>query len=173
MIWLRLAMAFAKAGLFTFGSGYAMLTLLEREIVGAHQWLTPEQFADVVALSEVTPGPITVNLATFVGYRIAGIIGSVFATLGLIIGPMVIMLLVVRYYGEYRDHPSVEAAFRGLRPVVVALIALAVLNLGQVAFVDFRSVMLFASVLGVAYFTSVSPILLVVAGVLVGIFFMR
>ncbi len=91
---LQLALTFAKVGLFTFGSGYAMLALMERELVQRHMWLTTEQFADVVSVAEITPGPITVNMATFVGYRIAGYLGAVVATMGLIVEVKSVLLFI-------------------------------------------------------------------------------
>ena len=166
---LRLALVFAKTGLFTFGSGYAMLNLMQREIVDNYAWLTAEQFADLVAIAEVTPGPITVNMATFVGYRLGGIAGALAATLGLIAGPMAAILIIVRFYGQIRDNRYVAAAFGGLRPTVLALITIAVIRLSKTALVDFKGVIIFGSILALLYFFKLSPILAALIGVVAGL----
>jgi chromate transporter len=165
---LKLALAFGKTGLFTFGSGYAMLAQMEKELVEIHGWLTSEQFADVVAISEVTPGPITVNMATFVGYRIAGYWGSLAATLGLVAGPIAAILIVARFYPVFRHNPYVDAAFKGLRPVVVALILVAVLKLAKSSIFDVKSVALFAVALVSLYLAKVSPLYVALAGIVLG-----
>ncbi len=167
---LRLAFVFAKTGLFTFGSGYAMLHLMQREIVDRYGWLSAEQFTDLVAIAEVTPGPITVNMATFVGYRLGGIIGAIAATLGLIAGPMLAILIIVRFYGEIRDNRYVSAAFRGLRPTVLALITIAVIRLSKTAVVDLKGLFIFAGVLGLLYFFRISPLIAALLGVAAGLF---
>jgi chromate transporter len=168
---IRLALSFAKAGLFTFGSGYAMLALLQKEIVEVNGWLTPEQFADVVSLAEITPGPITVNMATFVGYKIAGIPGSISATLGLIIGPIIIILIAAKYYLQFRNHPWIESAFKGLRPTVAALITTAVIKLGKTSFIDYRTILIFIIVLASVYILKINPIIMALLGILAGIIF--
>jgi len=168
-----LALAFAKTGVFTFGSGYAMLSLMQKEIVEKHSWLNAEQFADLVAIAEVTPGPITVNMATFVGFRVAGIAGAITATLGLITGPMIAILLVVRYYATFRHNVYVDAAFRGLRPAVLALILYAVINLGKSSVVDTRTAAVFAASLALLHFANIYPLYVAVLGIAFGIAFFR
>jgi chromate transporter len=120
---------------------------MQREIVDRYAWLTAEQFANVVSIAEVTPGPITVNMATFVGYRVAGILGSVVATLALIVGLMLAILLVAMFYTKSRNNPLVDAAFRGLRPTVLALILMAILRLAKTVFGGVWDVALFAAAL--------------------------
>jgi chromate transporter len=169
----QLGIAFAKAGMFTFGSGYAMLALLEKEIVEAHGWLNPGQFADLVAIAEVTPGPITVNMATFVGFRIAGYPGAVVATFGLVMGPMITMLVIAHFYGLFRTHPVVDAAFRGLRPVVIGLIAFAVLRLSRTSVTDVKGVFIVAATLAGLQYLRASPIVLAFFGIAAGILLYR
>ncbi len=170
---LQLLGAFARVGLFTFGSGYAMLALLQREVIDGYAWLTPEEFADVVAIAELTPGPIMVNLATFVGYRLAGVAGSIAATVGLILPPVLIVLVIARFYTLLRGHPQVEAVFRGLRPVVVGLITVAVIRLGRTALPDLRSAVLYVGVVVLVHFLGLNPILAALGGVAVGIALFR
>ncbi len=172
VLW-RLALAFAKTGLFTFGSGYAMLGQMQKEIVETYGWLTAEQFTDVVAIAEVTPGPITVNMATFVGFRVAGVIGSIVATLGLVIGPICAILIVAKFCEAYRSNPLVDAAFKGLKPVVVALIVLAVLKMGKTSVYDVKTTLFFVAALAGLYFLKLSPIYAALGGIVIGVLAFR
>jgi len=165
----RLALAFMKTGMFTFGSGYAMLAQMHREIVERYAWLTAQQFADVVAIAEVTPGPITVNMATFVGYRVAGVLGSLVATLSLIAGPMASILVIAVFYAKFRDNHWVDGAFNGLRPTVLALIVVAVLKLSKTAFAGIWDIALFVVALGCLHLLKLSPIIVALGGIAVGI----
>jgi len=170
---VQLAVAFAKTGMFTFGSGYAMLALMEKEIVEIHGWLNPGQFADVVAIAEVTPGPITVNMATFVGFRVAGYPGAIVATLGLVTGPIITMLVIAHFYSRFRTNPIVDAAFRGLRPVVIGLILYAVLRLSKSSVTDVKAVLILAGTLAGLQFLKASPIILAFLGIAAGILLYR
>ena len=122
---LQLFFSFAKIGLFAFGGGYATLALIEQEIVTSMQWLTYSQFLDVITISQLTPGPIAINAATFVGYKVAGIPGSIVATLAFCLPSMVIIFLLVRFLAKYETNTWVSSVVRGLRPAVIALIAAA------------------------------------------------
>lgn len=164
----QLALSFARAGLLTFGSGYAMLALIQREVVDRYGWLTASQFADLVAVAEVTPGPLTINMATFVGYRMAGLAGACTATLGLITGPMIALIIIARYYSNLRDLPAVDIAFRALRPVVTALILFAVFRLGRTSISDWRTGMLFLAALA-ALGLRVHPLWVAVGGAAAGV----
>lgn len=171
-ILLQLALAFARAGLLTFGSGYAMLALLEREVVHARSWLTIGQFADVVAVSEITPGPITVNLATFVGYRLAGLPGAIAATGGLIAAPMAVLLIIAHNYAAVREAPWVDSTFQALRPVVTALILFAVYRMGAASISDWRTAALFIAAF-VALLLRIHPAYVALGGTAAGILLMR
>lgn len=114
-----------KIGLFSFGGGYAMLPLIQKEIVTNNSWLNLSQFVDVVAISQVTPGPIAINAATFVGYKMAGIFGSAAATLGVVTPSLIVVLSLTLLFLKYNTLDTVQAAFTGIRPAVVALIAAA------------------------------------------------
>ncbi len=123
-----LFLTFAKIGAFSFGGGYAMIPLISREVVDLRQWLTMSEFIDVIALSQATPGPIGINSATYVGYKVAGFWGSVAATLGLVAPSVAIMLILGFLFYKYRGVPLVKDIFRGIRPVVVVLIVAAALS---------------------------------------------
>jgi chromate transporter len=138
MIFVELFLTFFKIGLFGFGGGYAMLSLIQGEVVSEHAWLTGAEFTDIVAVSQVTPGPIGINSATYVGYAAVthagysaawGMLGSFLATLAVVLPSFLLMLLVVKAFRKYRQNAVVESMFSVLRPTVVGLIAAAAILL--------------------------------------------
>jgi len=157
-----------KIGIFTFGSGYAMLALARKEVVELNNWLTPQQFTDAVSLSEITPGPIMVNLATFVGTKLRGVPGAVVATLGLIIPPMAVLIIVTKLYIDLKDNSIVQKLFKGIRPAVIGLIATVIIKLGKTALVDYKSVIITLLVLA-GVFAGIHPIITVVAAAVLGL----
>ncbi|MCD8261043.1 MAG: chromate transporter [Bacteroides sp.] len=130
MIYLQLFYSFFKIGLFGFGGGYAMLSMIQAEVVTRHNWITAQEFTDIVAISQMTPGPIGINAATYIGYTSTqSILGSAFATFALVLPSFIIMLTICKYFLRFQKHPAVEAVFSGLRPAVIGLIASAALIL--------------------------------------------
>ncbi len=122
MTLLQLFYSFLQIGLFSVGGGYAAIPLIRNQTVDIHRWLTPEQFMDLAAIAEMTPGPIAVNGATFVGLRIAGIPGAAIATLGCITPSLIIVSLLAYIYRKYKEMPLLRSTLASLRPAVVALI---------------------------------------------------
>lgn len=133
MIYLQLLLSFMKIGLFSFGGGYAMIPLIQKEIE-SHGWLSASQFVDIIAIAEMTPGPIAVNSATFVGYRAAGIFGGLVATIGVAIPSLVLILVVSKYFFKFQNHPANKMIFYGIRPVIVGLIFAAAVFVAQTTF---------------------------------------
>ena len=137
MLFLQLFYTFFKIGLFGFGGGYAMLSMIQGEVVTRYGWLTPQEFTDIVAISQMTPGPIGINSATYVGYTTIaeqygtsmGVLGSCIATFAVVLPSFILMLTISKFFLKYQKHPSVEAVFAGLRPAVVGLLAAAALLL--------------------------------------------
>ena len=129
MILLKLFLVFAQIGLFAFGGGYAILPLIEKEIVNNLHWLTHKEFLEVVTISQLTPGPIAINAATFVGYKVGGVIGSLIATVSVCLPPVILVLIVVRFLKRFETNIWVNNVLKGLRPAVVALIASAAYSL--------------------------------------------
>ena len=138
MIYLQLFITFFKIGLFGFGGGAAMLSLIQFEVVEHYSWITVSEFTNMVAVSQVTPGPIGINSATYVGYTSVinagyghawGILGSVIATFALVLPSFILMIAISKFFLKHQKHPMVEAVFRGLRPAVVGLLAAAALVL--------------------------------------------
>lgn len=122
MIYLQLYLSFLQVGLFSVGGGYAAMPLIQSQVVEIHPWLTLQEFTDLITIAEMTPGPIAVNSATFVGIRIAGIPGAVIATLGCITPALILVSLLAYVYKKYRDLSMLQNVLACLRPVVVALI---------------------------------------------------
>lgn len=129
MIYLRLFWAFFQIGLFSFGGGYAAVPLTQSQIVEANHWLDMSRFADLITIAEMTPGPIVVNCATFVGQQIAGLPGAIVCTLGSVFPSLVIVLVLSWLYMKFRNLSTVQGVLNGLRPVIVAMIASAGLSL--------------------------------------------
>ncbi|MDE6500109.1 MAG: chromate transporter [Rikenella sp.] len=169
MIYVQLFLTFLKIGLFGFGGGYAMISLIQTEVVVRHGWLSAAQFADIIAISQVTPGPIAINSATYIGYTATGSVwGSALATLGVCVPSLVIMLVAARFYLRMKDNPYVAQVMRALRPVVVGLIlAAALLLFTPENFIDWKSFVIFGAVL-IAALRKVNPILLIVLSGLAG-----
>lgn len=190
MIFFELFYTFVKIGLFSFGGGYGMLSVIQNEVVENHSWLTAAEFTDVVAVSQMTPGPIGINSATYSGYTAVlnatgseelAVLGSLVASFAVMLPSLVLMLIVSRYFMKYSKHPNVEAVFKVLRPAVVGLIASAALllmtedNFGSPTGNPLQfwvSVALFIAAFVAMKFFKVSPILiLVLAGIFGGVFY--
>ncbi|AGB41031.1 chromate transport protein ChrA [Halobacteroides halobius DSM 5150] len=168
MLLVKLFFTFMKIGAFTFGSGYAMLALAEEEVVEVHQWLSAEEFADAVSLSEMTPGPIMINLATFVGTKLKGTFGAIIASLGLIIPPIIALIIITRLYIDYKDNQIVDKIFKGLKPAVIGLIITVVIKLGRSTFVEVKSVLITIMTI-ISILIGLHPILAVVGAGTLGI----
>ncbi len=123
MIYLELLWSFIQIGMFSIGGGYAAMPLIQQQIVDNHQWLTMTQFADVMTIAEMTPGPIAINAATFVGIQIGGLLGAVIATLGCVLPSCVIVMTLAYIYYRFRGLSMVQGVLAGLRPAVIAMIA--------------------------------------------------
>ncbi len=159
---LSLFWTFFKIGAFTFGGGYAMIPLIQREVVENHKWLDDEDIMSVIAISESTPGPIAINMATFVGYRTAGVLGSTMATLGVVLPSFVIILLVSGILREFYDLPVVRYAFYGIRAGVLALIFKALWTLYKKCPHDILSYILMAAAFVAVAFFKVSALVVII-----------
>ena len=134
MIYLQLFYTFFKIGLFGFGGGYAMLSMIQGEVVTRYGWVSSQEFTDIVAISQMTPGPIGINAATYVGFTSTGSVwGSVIATFAVVLPSFILMLTISKFFLKYQKHPVVESIFNGLRPAVVALIAAPTFTMGRSA----------------------------------------
>ena len=161
-----LFLAFARVGVMTFGGGYAMIPILEREIVDRHGWASEEELMDYYAVGQCTPGVIAVNTATFIGYKVAGTIGGIVATLGVVFPSVVIITAIAGILTNFADVPAVKSAFAGIRVCVCVLIVQAVLRLWKKSVVDRQTLLLYLIVFLLTAFSSRLP-LAVPAAVLV------
>ncbi len=173
MIYLQLFITYFKIGLFGFGGGYAMLSLIQHEVVETHGWLTQQEFTDIVAISQMTPGPIGINSATYIGYTVTNSVwGSLLATLAVCLPSFIIVLGIARVYTQFRSNKYVNDAFKGLRPATVGMIAAAALLLmNPENFIDYKSILIFAASFILTMFFKMHPILMIllagVAGLLI------
>lgn len=178
-LYLSLFLSFLKIGLFGFGGGYAMLPLIQREVVDMHGWISVSDFTDIVAISQTTPGPIAFNSATYIGYTAVtemgfsqgyGVLGSAVCTLAVSIPSLVIMTIICAFFFRLKQNPWMQASLSVLKPAIIGLIASAALMLmNGYNFVDYKSWIIFGVVL-VASLKKVDPILLIVLAGIVGLF---
>ncbi len=165
----QLFSSFFRIGLCSFGGGYAMLPLLQREIIDKRGWATQEELADYYAVGQCTPGIIMVNTATFIGYKQRGVFGGIVATLSAILAPFIILLLVAALLSNFAEYAVVKNAFAGVRVCVAVLIFRAVLKLYKSAVPDRWALALFVCALAASLFAPVSPVLIVLAAGLAGV----
>lgn len=168
-IYFDLFFTFAKMGVMTFGGGYAMLPILQREIVQKKKWATDEEIMDYFAIGQCTPGIIAVNTATFIGQKTAGNLGGIIATLGIVFPCFVIISLLAGVIETFSHITFVQKAFAGIRICVCVLILNAVMKLFKKAIVDKPTLIIFILVTLFAYFTQLNPIVFVVVSALAGI----
>ena len=190
VIWMKLFWTFFKIGLFGFGGGYGMLSLIQNEVVEKQKWISNSEFTDIVAVSQMTPGPIGINSATYVGFkaienagmtRTQAIFGSLLASFSVMLPSFILMLLISAFFMRYKDHNSVQTVLKWLRPVVVGMLAAAVLlllneeNLGGFQRDNLQlyvSIGLFALAFVATYFWKIGPIkVILLAGLFGGIFY--
>ncbi|MFV0379437.1 MAG: chromate transporter [Anaerorhabdus sp.] len=179
MILLQLFISFCKVGLFTIGGGYASLPLIQNEVIQVHQWIDIVQFTDLITISQMTPGPIAINTATFVGNIIAGIPGSIIATIGSVLPSVIIVLMLTKVYFRYKDLSFMNGILSGLRPAVAALIGSAGISITlnsigvEASFVSFKQIDFIAVFLFIFAFTilrkwRVNPIIVMLSTGLIG-----
>lgn len=168
-----LFLTFARIGGLTFGGGYAMLPMLQKEVVENRGWATEAELADYYAIGQCTPGIIAINTATFVGYRKFGVAGGIVATLGVVFPSLVIITIIAAFISNFADLPLVRHAFAGIRVCVCVLILNAVLKLRKNSVVDKPTAILFFAVFLLSVFTPLSPVVFVVLAGLAGILLKR
>lgn len=168
-ILIELFISFFKIGAFSFGGGYAMLPLIEEEIIEIHGWLSTTEFVDILAVSEMTPGPIAINSATFLGYKVAGVLGSITATIAVVLPSFIVMSLIFHFIVKFKNTPYVEWIFSGIRPVVLGLIAAAAITVAKTAFIDIKSVIIAIILFYLVSFKKLNAILAIVLAGIFGI----
>ena len=145
-LWFRLLvlfLVFLKTGALTFGGGYAMIPIIQNEVAGKRKWVTDSEIIDIIAIAESTPGPIAVNTATYVGYKVAGVIGSIVATLGLVIPSFVIIFVISFFYKDFMRIAAIQAMFKGLKVGVIILLFSALIKLSKGVKLNLFTIILF------------------------------
>ncbi|NLC77902.1 MAG: chromate transporter [Clostridia bacterium] len=169
MLHWELFWTFFKIGAFSFGGGYGMIPLITQELVYRHRWISMEQLVDMIAVSQMTPGPIAVNIATFAGYQTGGPLGSLVATVGVVTPSALIVIAGAAYFLKHHRHPVVRSVLKGIRPVVIALIAYSGVTVARGVLDGFLPVGIFVAALLASYFYQLHPIAALLAGGLLGI----
>ena len=167
--YIDLFLVFAKIGVMTFGGGYAMLPMLERELIDNRGWTTNEELMDYFAVAQCTPGVIAVNTATFIGYKLYGNLGGIVATLGVVFPSLVIITTIAGVLTNFADIPAVKHAFAGVRVCVCVLIFNAVVKLWKKSVVDKKTLALYAVILLASLLTDLSPVIFVLFAAVSGI----
>ena len=175
MIYLQLFWVFLKIGLFGFGGGYAMLSMFQFEVVDHYQWMTSQEFADMVAISQMTPGPISINVATYAGYTVAGFAGSLIATFSIVLPSLILLFFVLKYIFKNKENKIISTTLSMMRPIIGGLILVAALQMMNGSnFSDFGlhqnnfSVIICAVTLIAIFFLKVNPILMILASGVAG-----
>jgi chromate transporter len=171
-MFLKLFWSFFKIGLFGCGGGYGMISMIQFDVVDKNGWMTNSEFADILALSQMTPGPISINCATYIGYNQGGIIGAIFTTFALCLPTILLMAIVITWLFKNKENHYVKALLSSLNPIVVGLIFSAgVLMMNKENFVGFESVIVCAIVFVATFFFKVNPIYLIIMSGIFGYFY--
>ncbi len=170
-IYVEIFTSFAKIGAFTIGGGYAMIPLIQKEVVERRGWVKEEEFLDYLAISQSAPGILAINISIFIGEKLKGVKGSVVAALGSALPSFVMILLIALFFQDYRDNEIVNKIFMGIRPAVVALIAVPFLTLSKSAITNRYTAIIPVIAIVLIAFLGVSPIWLILSGALLGLFY--
>lgn len=179
MIFVELFLTFFLIGMFTIGGGYAMLSLIQNEVVSVHGWITDAMFTDIVAISQMTPGPIGINSATYIGYEVLSqqgasefmcVLGSFTATFAVVLPSFIIVLMLCKVYEKWKDHYMFKGIMSGLKPATLGLIGTAALSLATPEnFIDWKSFVICILAFIALYFKKVGPFGIIGLGALVGL----
>jgi len=170
-IYLEIFTTFSKIGAFTIGGGYAMIPVIQREIVDKRRWVNNEEFMDMLAISQSAPGILAINISIFIGQRLRGIKGSIIAAIGTALPSFVMILLIAMFFNNFRDNEIVNRVFMGIRPVVVALIAVPLISLSKSTKLNRYTSLIPAISVLLIVMLGISPVYLIIAGAVLGLFY--
>lgn len=168
---LDLFIAFFKIGAFTFGGGYAMISVIEQEVVTKKKWLSETEFVDMLGTVQSLPGPISINSSVYVGYKLRGTLGAMAAAIGTALPSFVIILLLAIVFTDVQDHPTIEKIFKGIRPAVVALIVAPLVRLSQKTGITYKTVIIPIAAALLVWKLGISPIYIIIAAATGGLLF--
>lgn len=167
-VYLESFKTFFKIGAVTFGGGYAMIPIIETEVVDKHHWVEKEELLDLIAIAQSTPGVFAVNISTFIGYKLRGTKGAICTTAGAALPSFLIILLIAMFFHQFRDNKIIASIFNGIRPAVVALIAVPTFNLAKSARITFSNCWIPIACALAIYALGISPIIIIIAAGLCG-----
>ena len=170
-ILIQLFFTFLKIGTFSFGGGYAMIPFIQREIIENHHWINNNVFMDIIGISQMTPGPIAINSATFVGYKVSGVLGSIAATLGVVTMSFILVSIASKAMEKFKESKVLRGALLGMRPVLIALIIQAFFDLAKDAYIDIKSVIITLIIGALLLSKKVHPIIAIIISGIFGIIF--
>lgn len=173
MTYLEIFWSFFRIGLFSFGGGYAMVTMIRHETVVLHNWISATEFVDLIAISEMTPGPIGINSATFIGYQVAGVPGSLIATVAVVLPSLLIVSILTYAFVRLQSNAVMARVLQVLRPVVISLIVAAAIVVLPSAITGPGTAVIGVVCLGLLHFTRVSPLLVLAGAGVAGVIFLR
>ena len=168
-LYWQLFSTFARIGTFTFGGGYAMIPLIEREVVEKKKWIAHREFIDTLALAQSAPGVMAINTAIFVGYKVKGFKGSLVAALGAALPSFVVIVVIATFFVDMRQNPTVDKIFKGIRPAVVALIAAPLFKMAKSANITYKTIFIPILVVLLIWLVKIPPVYVVAASILGGI----
>lgn len=171
MALINLFLTFLKIGMFGFGGGYAMIPFIEREVVINNSWITDVEFLDIMGISQMTPGPVAINTATFVGFRVDGVVGALVATFGVVIFSFIAVVFISKSMDKFKDNKYLNGVFTGLKPVLIALIISAFVSLAKDSYTDIRSIIISVITLSLLLSKKIHPILVIIFSAVMGIIF--
>ena len=169
MIFLELFLTFFKIGLFSFGGGYAMIPLIMHEVVTVHQWIEKSDFINIISISQITPGPIAINMATFIGFNLEGVLGSIVATTSVIFPSVVLVTLMFIFIKKFRDNEYLKLFLEGIKVVIVGLIGAGFISLATEGVTSWQGLIVFISAFYAVGIKKVNPIPVILLAGLVGV----
>ena len=171
-IW-QMFISFFKIGAFTFGGGYAMIPIIEEEVVNKRKWITKEEFMDILVVSQSFPGAMAVNCSTFVGYKIGGIIGGIMELLGVVLPSFIIILIVAAFFMQFRNNYYVDLIFKGISAAVPILVLAGVISLSKGVEKNIRNAIIIVIALIALIIFRINPVIVIIAAAIYGAVFLR
>ena len=170
---LQMFISFFKIGAFTFGGGYAMIPIIEEEVVNKRKWITKEEFMDILVVSQSFPGAMAVNCSTFVGYKIGGVVGGIMGLLGVVLPSFIIILIVAAFFMQFRNNYYVDLVFKGISAAVPILVLAGVISLSKGVEKNIRNGIIIVIALIALIFFHVNPVIVIIAAAIYGAVFLR
>lgn len=167
---ISIFLTFFKIGLFGFGGGYAMLPYIEELVVNSNHWISKAEFSDILGISQMTPGPVSINTATYVGYKVHGIIGGIVGTIGVVTFSTVVVIILSKHIEKLKNNKYVAGAIVGMKPVLIALIISAFYSLAKDSYYDIKAIIIGIITLGLLWSKKIHPILIIVISAIIGMF---